>query len=108
LSTAWIAITGTYSSSGRSTRAQRAPAGKDTPATSGQPISLSVNTLRTEMPADPTRNRGLVNSSTQPARMTPRIAMATWSAVWKMTPVDPILSSAPTAMCTTTITAAAV
>jgi hypothetical protein len=40
LSTAWIAITGMYSSSGRSTRAQRAPRGNDTSTTSAHGISL--------------------------------------------------------------------
>ncbi|COX16276.1 Uncharacterised protein [Mycobacterium tuberculosis] len=77
LSTAWIAITGMYSSSARSIRAHRLPPGNDTPITSDHPTILSPNRFRTESPAEPTRSRGRANSSTAPARTSPRAPIAT-------------------------------
>jgi len=54
------------------------------------------NRFRTSTPGAPTRNRGRANSSTAQAMTAPSSAIATWSAVWKMTPVDEIFSSTPT------------
>src|SRR3984893_6534050 len=77
LSTAWIAINGMYSSSGRSIRAQRAPAGNDRPTTSDHCTRRSPSRLRTDSPADPTRSLGRANSSTSPAITRPSPAIAT-------------------------------
>ena len=75
--TAWIAITGMYSSSGRSSLAHRAPLWKDTPSTSSQGTSLSPSRFRTDTPAGPMRRRGLANNRMTPAMTRPSIAMAT-------------------------------